>query len=382
LWLTLLILAVCAVAGLLQVFPRNFLTVWLVLAWVLCLLAHAAFRLLIMRPSQGKDGLRRVLIVGTTASGLMLAQRIASNTQLGLRLIGFVEDRAETRLPQVPPGKVLGQIGALVRIVQQQQIHRVYVSLPMSSQDRILDLTEALKDSTASLYFVPDLSIFDLIQARVDHLAGLPVLVVCDSPFVGLNKFIKRSEDLLLASLILLLIWPLLLLLALAVKLTSPGPVIFVQRRYGIDGQSIEVFKFRSMTVMEDGETSLQQAHKGDARLSPIGAFIRRTSLDELPQFFNVLLGSMSIVGPRPHPFALNELYRSQIRGYMQRHKVKPGITGWAQVNGCRGETAGVEPMRRRIEFDLDYLRNWSLWGDLKIVLLTVWVVLRDPNAY
>ena len=243
-------------------------------------------------------------------------------------------------------------------------------------------MSEALKDSTASLYFVPDLTGFDLIQARVDHVAGLPVLAVCESPFVGMNQFVKRAEDLALGCLILLLIWPLLLLVALAVKLTSPGPVIFVQRRYGIDGRSIDVYKFRSMTVMEDGVRVMRQACKNDARLTPIGAFIRRTSLDELPQFFNVLAGSMSIVGPRPHPFALNELYRSQIRGYMQRHKVKPGITGWAQVNGFRGETDGVEPMRRRIEFDLDYLRSWSLWTDLKIIGLTVWVVFRDPNAY
>jgi putative colanic acid biosynthesis UDP-glucose lipid carrier transferase len=228
---------------------------------------------------------------------------------------------------------------------------------------------------------VPDFFVFDLIQARFDHVAGIPVVAICESPFVGANGAIKRLSDICLTLMILALIWPVMLVVALAVKLTSPGPILFTQRRYGADGESIVVYKFRSMTVMEDG-TQIRQAQKNDQRLTPIGAFIRRTSLDELPQFINVLQGRMSIVGPRPHANAHNELYRTLIKGYMIRHKVKPGITGWAQVSGFRGETDTLEKMEKRISHDLDYLRNWSIWLDLKIIFMTAFSVVRDRNAY
>jgi putative colanic acid biosynthesis UDP-glucose lipid carrier transferase len=192
---------------------------------------------------------------------------------------------------------------------------------------------------------------------------------------------LKRGSDLVLATLILILISPLMLAIAVGVKLGSPGPVIFKQRRYGLDGQEIVVYKFRSMTVTEDG-SQIEQARKNDSRVTPLGAFLRRTSMDELPQFINVLQGSMSIVGPRPHAVAHNELYRPLIKSYMVRHKVKPGITGWAQVNGFRGETQSLEKMEGRIRYDLDYLRNWSLRLDLYIILKTVRLVFRDTAAY
>jgi putative colanic acid biosynthesis UDP-glucose lipid carrier transferase len=183
------------------------------------------------------------------------------------------------------------------------------------------------------------------------------------------------------ATLALLILWPLMLAIAAGVKLGSPGPALFRQRRYGLDGEEFRVFKFRTMTVCEDG-AHVEQAKQGDARVTPLGALLRRTSLDELPQFLNVLEGSMSVVGPRPHAVAHNEQYRRLIQGYMLRHKVKPGITGWAQVNGLRGETQSVERMRKRIEHDLDYLRNWSLTLDMRILLRTPFVVLKGPNAY
>ena len=184
-----------------------------------------------------------------------------------------------------------------------------------------------------------------------------------------------------LTCLILLVIWPVMLLVALGVKLTSPGPVIFKQRRYGLDGQEIYVYKFRSMRVCEDGAI-IQQAGRSDPRTTRFGAFIRRTSLDELPQFINVLQGRMSVVGPRPHAVAHNEQYRKLISGYMLRHKVKPGITGWAQVNGLRGETETLDKMRARVQYDIDYMRNWSLVFDLMIIGKTLLVVWRDQNAY
>jgi putative colanic acid biosynthesis UDP-glucose lipid carrier transferase len=221
----------------------------------------------------------------------------------------------------------------------------------------------------------------DLIQGRIDSVSGMPVLGVCDSPFSGASGLIKRASDVIFSVAILAAIAPLLLVLALCVKLGSPGPVIFKQRRYGLDGDDIVVYKFRSMTVTEDGD-AVPQCAKRDKRLTPLGAFMRRTSLDELPQFINVLQGRMSIVGPRPHAVAHNELYRTLIKGYMQRHKVRPGLTGWAQVNGLRGETPTLELMQARIDHDLDYLRNWSLRLDLYIMAKTLWVVLKGQNAH
>jgi putative colanic acid biosynthesis UDP-glucose lipid carrier transferase len=251
----------------------------------------------------------------------------------------------------------------------------------MASQPRILRLLEDLRDTTASIYFVPDIFVSDLIQARVDSIGGLPVVAVCESPFYGFNGVVKRVSDIALASLILLLIAPLLLAIAVGVKLSSSGPILFKQRRYGLDGRKIVVYKFRSMTVAEDGDL-VRQATRNDSRITRFGAFLRRTSLDELPQFINVLQGRMSVVGPRPHAVAHNEMYRKLIRGYMIRHKVRPGVTGLAQVNGFRGETETVEKMKGRIDMDLTYLRNWSLLLDLQIILRTVVVVLGRQNAY
>jgi putative colanic acid biosynthesis UDP-glucose lipid carrier transferase len=228
---------------------------------------------------------------------------------------------------------------------------------------------------------VPDLFVFDLFHANWSSVAGMPVVSVYEDPFFGIEGGIKRLEDVLLGSLILLMVSPLMLLIALGVKLTSPGPVLFKQRRYGLNGQVVEVWKFRSMTVCDDGDRVVQ-AKKNDARVTPFGAFLRRTSLDELPQFINVLQGQMSIVGPRPHAVAHNEEYRNMIQGYMLRHKVKPGITGWAQVNGWRGETDTLDKMQSRVDCDLAYVRNWSLWLDIKIIIKTVFKGFVGNNVY
>jgi putative colanic acid biosynthesis UDP-glucose lipid carrier transferase len=250
----------------------------------------------------------------------------------------------------------------------------------MASQPRILELLDDLRDTTTSIYFVPDFFVTDLIQGRIDMVCGMPVVAVCETPFRGGDGLVKRASDIVLATLIVLMISPLLVAIAAGVKLTSPGPVIFKQRRYGLDGAEILVYKFRSMTVCEDGD-SIRQAQKGDNRITPFGAFLRRTSLDELPQFINVLQGRMSVVGPRPHAVAHNEQYRKVIKGYMVRHKVRPGITGWAQVNGYRGETETIEKMQGRVEYDLDYLRNWSLRLDLYIILKTALIVFRGQDS-
>jgi putative colanic acid biosynthesis UDP-glucose lipid carrier transferase len=251
----------------------------------------------------------------------------------------------------------------------------------MASQPRLYELLESLHDTTASIYFAPDIFLFDLIQARMDTIGEMPVIAVCETPFYGINGLIKRASDIVLASAILVLVAPLMLAIAIGIKLTSPGPALFRQRRYGIDGRQIVVYKFRSMTVLEDGGV-IAQATSDDPRVTRLGAFLRRTSLDELPQFINVLQGRMSVVGPRPHAVAHNEMYRKLIRGYMIRHKVRPGITGLAQVNGMRGETDKLDKMAKRIDYDLAYLRNWSLWLDLRIVLSTIPVVLKRENAH
>ena len=223
--------------------------------------------------------------------------------------------------------------------------------------------------------------VFDLIQSRIDEINGVPVLALLETPFYGYNGVFKRIFDVAVSSIILALISPLMLAISVGVKLSSPGPVLFKQRRYGLAGNEISVYKFRTMTVTEDG-ADIKQAEKNDARFTVFGAWLRKHSLDELPQFINVLQGKMSIVGPRPHAVAHNEMYRKIIKGYMIRHKVLPGITGWAQVNGCRGQTPEVAQMESRVKLDLEYLRNWSLTLDIKIILRTLGLVLRDNEAH
>ena len=295
--------------------------------------------------------------------------------------MAFFDDRTPDRLGEVTEAPVAGGFSAVAQFVRANKIDQIFIALPMASQPRILKLLEDLRDTTASIYFVPDIFMFDLIQARVDSVGGLPVVAVCETPFYGTTGVLKRLSDIVIASIALIITLPITLTIALAIRLTSKGPIIFKQRRYGLDGSEINVYKFRSMRVQENGP-EVRQATKNDDRITPVGRFLRKTSLDELPQFFNVLQGRMSVVGPRPHAVAHNETYRKLIKGYMIRHKVKPGITGLAQVNGARGETDTIEKMELRIRYDLEYLRHWSLRLDLKIILKTILVAFRDPNAY
>jgi putative colanic acid biosynthesis UDP-glucose lipid carrier transferase len=328
------------------------------------------------------EGLQKTAVIaGANDLGRKLAARIRENPLLGVRCVGFFDDRDAGRLGGIAPQQNLGSLSQLADHVRVNAIDVIYIALPMASQPRILKLLEDLRDTTASIYFVPDIFVFELIQARVGSIGGLPVVAVCESPFRGVNGVVKRLSDLLFACLILLLISPLMIAIAIGVKLSSPGPILFKQRRYGLDGKRIVVYKFRSMTVAEDGDV-VRQATRNDARVTRFGAFLRKTSLDELPQFINVLQGRMSVVGPRPHAVAHNEMYRKLVRGYMIRHKVRPGITGLAQVNGWRGETETVDKMKGRIEYDLAYLRNWSLLLDVQIILKTIVVVLQKQNAY
>jgi len=328
---------------------------------------------------------QRAIIVGMNDQGAALAHKLNSTPLSRIEFVGFVDSRETSRLQHHVEGdasyRLLGKLDQLAELARSTRSQIIYLSLPMASQPRILQLLDQLKDTTASIYFVPDMFVTDLIQGQPEAVCGMPVISVCETPFRGYNGVIKRISDVLFSLLILILIAPMLVAIAVAVKATSPGPIIFKQRRYGLDGEEILVYKFRSMTVTEDGGR-IQQATKNDVRITPLGAFLRKTSLDELPQFINVLQGRMSIVGPRPHAVAHNEMYRKLIKGYMVRHKVKPGITGWAQVNGFRGETDVLDKMQGRINYDLDYLRNWSLRLDIHIILRTVRLVAKDSQAY
>jgi putative colanic acid biosynthesis UDP-glucose lipid carrier transferase len=276
----------------------------------------------------------------------------------------------------------LGDVGLLSDYVECNRISQVWIALPMSAQEQISNILKALDHSTADIKFVPDLFGLQLLNHSVDQVAGLPVINLRASPLDGNARLIKAIEDRMLAAMILVLIAPLLTTIAIAVKLSSPGPVLFRQKRHGLDGKIIEVWKFRTMRVHAEEGDRVTQATRHDPRITKLGRILRRTSADELPQFFNVLQGSMSIVGPRPHALAHNHQYKDEVENYMQRHRVKPGITGWAQVNGLRGETDTIAKMAARVEYDLYYMQNWSLMFDLRIVALTVVKGLVGRNAY
>lgn len=386
-WLAMMVLLALIgwVSGTLGAFDQRAILAWLVATPPALFAAHRLIPAILPRLLAAEGMQRTAVIAGANETGSRLAERIGATPLLGIRVAGFFDDRAAGRIDNT--GRNTGRdtsLGALSQLAEYVKVHHVdliYIALPMASQPRILRLLEELHDTTASIYFAPDVHLFDLIQARVDTIGGLPVVAVCESPFYGASGMIKRVSDIVLAAAILVLISPLMLAIAIGVKLTSPGPALFKQRRYGLDGREIVVYKFRSMRVLEDGNV-IRQATRDDPRVTRLGAFLRATSLDELPQFINVLQGRMSVVGPRPHAIAHNEMYRKLIRGYMIRHKVKPGITGLAQVNGLRGETSSLDKMQLRIEYDLAYLRRWSLLLDLQIVLKTILVVLRKQNAY
>ncbi len=379
----------CAVALLLlvgfllkvsDVFSRKILLTWFMVTPVALLSAQLVARRAMGWLARQGTITRRQVVVGANERGCELAARLAEDPSQGV-VQGFFDDRGVERLPGVSAERLLGRFGDLADYVRSHGIHVIYICLPLSAQPRIRALLEELRDTTASIYFVPDLFAFDLIQARFGQIKGLPLLAICETPFCGLNGVIKRMSDIVLASVALLLTAPIMIAIAIAVQRSSPGPILFRQRRYGLEGEEFDVYKFRTMTVCENG-AQIRQARPDDPRVTPVGRFLRRTSLDELPQLFNVLKGTMSLVGPRPHAVAHNEHYRRLVSGYMLRHKVRPGITGWAQVNGLRGETANLERMHQRVQFDLDYLRHWSLAFDFMILLRTALIVIRDDNAY
>lgn len=321
---------------------------------------------------------RHVAVVGSMPAGINLLKGFMEEPWLGFIVQGIYDDNPIDDYEGVP---YAGTLRKLIQDARDGKLDRIYIAFGMKDEGKIKEIVSQLTDTTCSVLLIPDLFTFNILQSRTEEINGVPVVSLFDTPLNGINMIFKRLEDIIVSLIIILLISPVLIVISLAVKLTSPGPVIFRQVRYGMDGKPIKVWKFRSMTVMENDD-KVVQATKNDIRITKVGKFLRSTSLDELPQFFNVLFGQMSVVGPRPHAVSHNEQYRSLIQGYMLRHKVKPGITGLAQVNGWRGETDTLEKMEKRIEFDLIYIRGWSIWLDLKIIFLTIFKGFINKSAY
>lgn len=362
-------------------FSRFVISFWFSMSWVISCTWRAAFRYFLFRIRKNGFNTRSVAIIGANETAGELNKEILNTPETGYNVLGVYDDRAPERIV-VPKGLELrGRINELYDDVNSGKVDMVFISLPMTANRRIEQILRVLGDTPAQVHLVPNFFVYNLLHSRICNVGELQTVSVFDSPMKGAMNFLKRVEDIILASAILSVIAIPMLFIAAAIKLTSRGPVIFKQNRYGMDGKKIKVWKFRSMTVTEDGDT-VTQATKNDSRLTPIGGFLRRTSLDELPQFINVLQGTMSVVGPRPHAVAHNEMYRKKVEYYMLRHRIKPGITGWAQVNGWRGETDTLDKMQMRINYDLEYIKNWSLWLDFKIVVFTFFKGFVGNNAY
>lgn len=357
---------------------------WLSITPVVVVGMHLGRRVILTHLRSKPTEPRRVAIVGATGLGLRLIKSMQGMPWLGYRVVGFYDDRADNsdvgRRISAQDVVIKGGMKQLYEDAHGGKIDSVFITLPMRAELRMHSLINNLSNTTVSAYLIPDIFSFDLLHSRLTCLQGIPALSIYDSPLVD-NGWAKRLEDIVLGSCMLVALALPMLVIAIGIKITSPGPVFFKQARYGMGGERIKVWKFRSMTVCEDGE-HVPQAQRSDPRITPFGGFLRRTSLDELPQLFNVLAGSMSLVGPRPHAVSHNEFYRTQIKGYMLRHKVKPGITGLAQISGFRGETETLDKMSGRISYDLEYIGNWSLSLDLKILWLTLFRGFVGQQAY
>lgn len=382
-WLLLLVilLGISALGGGLWMFPHRAVLAWAVGTPLLMAAVTMLVYGLTRRATWAAVRRRKVVFAGYNRASLALAKSFERYPDIRFQVAGYFDDREPERLNMAADAPLLGTLNELAAFTRRNNVDLIFIALPVGYISRVGDLMEELHDTTASIYYLPDLFVFDLINARSVEINGMPVVAMRESPLYGFNGTTKRLIDFAMASVILVMLLPVLLLLGLLVRLTSRGPVLFRQRRYGLDGHEIIVYKFRTMTVTEDGG-EIRQASRNDPRITPVGGFLRRFSLDELPQLINVLQGRMSLVGPRPHAVAHNEQYRKLVKGYMVRHKVLPGITGLAQVNGARGEITDLKDLELRVRYDLEYLRNWSPFLDLKILVLTVLRVFGDEAAY
>ena len=367
-----------------DLYNREMVLYWFILTPIELISWHSIMRMALRFFRYTGVSAQTVAIYGATELGSGLEKRIQSMPWAGYKFVGFFDDRKTNGSRRFISDQNLIKGGSqdLIDQARAGNIDTIFITLPLAAENRIKSLLNELSDTTVSAYMMLDLFSFDLLNASWLDVQGMPAVSIFESPHTGIDNITKRCLDLVFSTLILGLIAVPMLAIALSIKLTSKGPVIFRQLRYGIGGESIHVWKFRTMTSMDAGDTEVKQACRTDSRITKLGRFLRRTSLDELPQFFNVMAGTMSIVGPRPHAVTHNEFYRSAIHGYMLRHKVKPGITGLAQVKGYRGETDTLEKMEGRIKYDLEYIRSWSLWLDIKLIVMTVFVGFTNKNAF
>lgn len=362
-------------------FSRLVVMTWFVMVPFGLVMARVCVRIFLREMRRAGKNTRTLAIVGANAQGVRLIEKSQDAPWMGMLPLGIYDDVVNETAPSAIRTHLKGSVADLIREVRNGRVDYVYIALSMHEESRIVELVDAFADTTVSVYVVPDMFISDLLHARWTNFHGIPAIRVYETPFMGADGWVKKLEDFILGTIFLVIAAIPMIAISIAVKLTSSGPVIFKQQRYGLNGEVVEIWKFRTMSACED-DGKVPQAKRDDPRITPLGKFLRRTSLDEFPQLINVLQGKMSLVGPRPHAVAHNEQYRQLIHGYMLRHKVKPGITGWAQVNGWRGETDTLCKMEKRIEYDLEYIRNWSLWLDLKILWLTLFRGFVGKNAY
>lgn len=366
-------------------FSSAWLALWLALSFASIAALHSGVASTIRHKLAQGRLTQTVVVVGAGEYGQRLVAHLTATRNPGLRLLGLFDDRADRVPSHVHGFPVLGTTDDLLELGKTTPVDQVILALPWSAEARLLDVLHKLKSLPTNISLCPDRIGFHLRYHGVMQCGAVPLVSVVDPPLRHWRGFAKACEDRVLAVLILLLISPLLALIALAIKMESPGPVLFRQKRYGFNNQEIEVYKFRTMHHGLGDETGALQASRDDPRVTRIGAILRRTSLDELPQFINVLRGDMSVVGPRPHPIGMRTeklLCHEIVADYAHRHRMKPGITGWAQVNGWRGATDTAEKLQRRVEHDLYYIDNWSISFDLRILFLTVLRLLSDENAF
>lgn len=353
-------------------YSRIWLSIWMLTHASLIVLFYSMVSVAVKRYWAREENARSVLIIGKGAGFKKTIDRFLKPNSEGY----IIKDTIYFEMPE----DALSQLQS--RINEGQQFDAYWIFLPLNCSDAVKDIVHILRHETGDIQYMPGLRDLPLINHQVNIIGDIYSFDITRSPLDGFNSILKRAEDIVIASLILILISPLCLLIALAVKWSSPGPILFKQYRYGKGKEKIKVYKFRSMKVHQEEAGSVTQAIKDDPRITRVGAYLRCTSLDELPQFINVLQGRMSIVGPRPHAIAHNEHYKELVDSYMKRHKIKPGITGLAQVNGYRGETDTLEKMQKRVEFDIKYLEQWSLWLDVKIVFKTIFKGFVSDKAY
>jgi len=363
-------------------FSRQWIIIWALVVSFLLILFRIILIYVLHRLKEKGWSNKNIAIYGAGQLGKDVFSSLNLATWSGIKVSTFYDDDNKTHKSMIGEVPIVGGIDTLKCDIEENLLDEIWIALPLRAENRVRDIMESLKNSTITIRYIPDIYSFRLLNHSVQEIAGIPVINISGSSMFGVNRVVKAIEDRSFALIIILLISPLLLLIAISIKLSSKGPIIFKQMRHGWDGKLIKVYKFRSMVSESLASNTFTQAKFNDPRITQIGAFLRKTSLDELPQFFNVLQGRMSIVGPRPHPMMLNEDYKNLVDNYMKRHKVKPGITGWAQINGFRGETDTLDKMKNRVEYDLYYIENWSLWFDIKIIMKTIISGFIHKNAY